>query len=219
MRILIHGDHHAKSRQTLQSYIAKAKYHGQTDVNFLDGRYCSLTEIIQSTESQSLFANTGRLTIIEHLFRRRSKTELKNITDFLNNLPPNTDIIIWEDRQLTPAQLKSLAPFSPQVFPLPKVIFKLTNAFTPAANLRQILNLLHQACEVDSAELVLIMLARQIRLYLTQPSRYSKSSFPPDQLITMHHQLAQIDIANKTGKLSLDLKSELANWLLKVYSK
>jgi hypothetical protein len=219
MLTLIHGDHQSKSRQELQNHIAKAKLAGITDIITHDGRSCSLTDIIQTIESQSLFGDSKRLTIIEFLFRRRSKTELKQITDYLCKLSPkDAVVIVWEDRQLSAAQSKALINFTPAAFPLPKIIFKLTDAFTPSANLPNLLKLLNQACDSDSAELVLIMLARQLRLHLQKKARSYGTPFPTNRLISMHHQLAQIDIRNKSGKLALDLKSELANWMIKVYS-
>lgn len=217
MLILIHGDHQVKARQELQNQIAKAKQAGITDMVTLDGRICSLSEIIQSTESQSLFGTSTRLTIIENLFRRRSKTELTEIIDYLSTCPPDQTLLLWDDKTLTATQLKPLTNFKKIVFPLPKIIFKLTDAFTPNANLSGLLTLLESACAADSAELVLIMLARQLRLMLQKKSR--GPGFPESQAIKLHHQLAEIDYQNKSGRLALDLQSELSNWLIKVYQQ
>lgn len=216
MLILIHGDHQVKVRQELQNQIARAKQAGFVDIVTLDGKGCSLTDIIQATESQSLFGTPTRLTIIENLYRRRSKTELAEIIDYLSTCPPDQNLLLWDDKTLTAAQLKTLVNFQKIVAPLPKVIFKLTDAFTPHANLPGLLKLLEAACSADSAELVLIMLARQLRLMLQKKAR--GSGFPDPRAVELHHQLAEIDYKNKSGRLSLDLKSELANWLIKSLS-
>lgn len=216
MLILIHGDHQSKSRQELQTQIAKAKQAGVNDIVSLDGKSCSLTQLIQSLESTSFFGDSQRLTILENLFRRRSKTELAEITNYLSTIG-NASLILWDDKQLTAAQTKTLANFQQLTFPLPKIIFKLTDAFNPQANPVTIIKLAAQACDSDSAEFVLIMLARQLRLHLQGKNRGPR--FNETTAIRLHHQLAQIDYKNKTGQLSLDLKSELANWLINVYSK
>lgn len=218
MLVLIHGDYLSKSRQALQSHVSQAKRAGYNDINYLDGKTCALTDVIQSTDSPSLFGESKRLTVIENLFRRRSKTELHDITAHLQQLQPdNNSIIIWEDRQLSAAQVKTIPNFSTTAYPLPKVIFKFVDSFTPNAKLPLVLNLFHQACDNDSAELVLIMLARQLRLQMQRKTRGPQ--FDAAQLLRLHHQLADIDVKNKTGQLSLDLKSELANWIVRVYSK
>lgn len=213
--ILIHGDHLSKSRQELQNHIAKAKLAGITDFVTLDGKSCSLTDIVQTLESHSLFGQSQRLTIIENLFRRRSKTELEDILDYLATIN-HTHLILWEDKLLTATQTKPLSNFRKMPFPVPKLIFKLADSLTPRPHLPSLLKLLHTACDSESAEFVLIMLARQLRLHIQQKNRGAR--FDEATAIRLHRQLAEIDYKNKTGQLSLDLKSELANWIVKVYS-
>jgi hypothetical protein len=216
MLILIHGDHTSKSRQELQHQTAKAKQTGITDIVTLEGKTCNLTQLIQATESHSLFGESKRLIIVETLFRRRSKTELKDILDYLSGIT-DTHLILWEDKLLSATQTKPLTRFQKISFPLPKIIFKLTDSFTPNPDLANLLKLLQTACDNESAEFVLIMLARQLRLQIQGKNRGAR--FDEATAVRLHHQLAQIDARNKTGQLSLDLKSELANWMVKVYSK
>jgi hypothetical protein len=214
--ILIHGDHQSKSRQELVNQIAKAKLAGITDIVSLDGKSVSLTDIIQTLESNSLFGEIKRLTILENLFRRRSKTELNDIIEYLTSLT-DVHLILWEDKLLSATQTKPLSQFRKLAFPLPKVIFKLTDSFTPNTNLTNLLKLLQTACDSESAEFVLIMLARQLRLHIQGKNRGPR--YDETTAIRLHHQLAEIDYKNKTGQLSLDLKSELVNWIVEVYQQ
>jgi len=212
--ILIHGDHQVKSRQELQRQLTLTSQQGISDIVTLNGKDCSLTDLTQNLESTSLFGNSSRLVIVENLFRRRSKTELKQILDYLS-LIDSGHLILWEDKLLTATQMKPLTSFQKIVFPLPKIIFKLTDAFHPQASPAQILPLLKQTCETDSAELVLIMLARQLRLHIQQKVR--GQVFPLSQAIQLHHELAEIDYKNKTGQLALNLTSELQSWIICLY--
>ena len=244
MFILIHGEDQVKTRAELQNQISKAKQSGITDIITLDGKNITLDSIIQNLESNSLFnnfvgANPGirpsseRLCIIENLHKKRSKTELKEIVTYLSTLDPHTiNCVLWENHELTPGQAKILGNAKAIQIKLSPAIFKLTDALIPHTTAKNIIPLLIAASDHDSPEMVITMLARQLRLMIQtfdpaapiSPWQKTKLSTPArgfglDRLIDLHHQLTEIDISNKTGKLSSNLQSELVFWLIKLYSK
>lgn len=229
--VIIHGDHLTQSRQALSAHKEQATAKGINEIISLDGKTCHLTDIVQNLESDSMFGST-RLTILEHLHKRRSKTELKQIISYLASLNPHLiQLILYEATPLTATQLKSLKPTLTQLFKLPSIIFKLTDSVSYRPGLNTSLQLLSSTLKHEAPELVLIMLARHIKTLIQihdssqTLSPYQKRLVKPakiyglNTLISLHHQLADIDYQNKTGQLATDLKSELANWLATVYSK
>jgi DNA polymerase III delta subunit len=229
--IIIHGDHLTKSRQALATLKDQASSKGIHEMVTLDGKSCDFTAIVQDLESDSMFGSS-RLTIIEQLHKRRSKTELKTIITYLASLDPkNIDLVLYESTPLTATQLKQLKPTSTQLFKLPSIIFKLTDSISNRPNLKTSLQLLNETQKHEASELILIMLARHLKtlIQVHDPAQvltpYQQRLVKPaktyglEKLITLHHHLADIDYRNKTGQLATDLKSELANWLITVYSK
>ncbi len=228
MLILIHGDHIVKSREILQQQIESARKQGITEIIHLDGKSCSLSELIQATESQSLFGENNRLVVIESLWRRRSKTDLTDLLSYLGQqLPNNNSIIIWEDKVLTATQLKKLSGFKPTAVTIPKSIFKLTDSITPTTSKKQLIQIFNTTLETDAPEFILIMLARQIRQLIQaldpsnklppwQKQKLSKNAqtFGLKKLVRLHHQLTQLDVNNKTGQSAADLTSGLTHWLI-----
>lgn len=231
MFIVIHGEDQAKSRGQLLDLINKSKAAGISDISNLDGKSVNLETVIQNLESLSLLGPIQRLTVIEDLHRRRSKTELKEIVDYIASQDEKSlNLILWEGRELTAAQLKKFVKARIIYSKLPASIFKLTDSLTPSADIGELIRLFHQASMQESSELVLIMIARHLKMMIQ--SFDPDSRLPPwqkvkitstakqfglEKLILMHHQLCEIDIANKTGKLPLDLKSEIEQWLISSY--
>ncbi len=223
MLILIHGDDQSKTREELQKY-------SSDDTVVLDGKTLDLNILIQSLETGSFFGDSNRLVVIENLHRMRSKTELKSILEYLTHEDPkNLNLVLWENQELTPAQVKKFTGAKIVTAKISPLIFKLLDSITPQADPKTVLPLLQNAYKTDAPEKIIIQIAGQLRLMIQTFD--PKFTFPPQlswkkmsltknaqgfslpKLLELHHQLAEIDYRNKTGQLPLTLASELEMWL------
>lgn len=223
MIIVIHGDNHSASRDYLQQLITKAKSSGVKDITRLEGKSLDLTQLIQVLDSQSLFGS-NRLVVIEYLFARPQSKLKKQIIQQLKSSSATSShqIILWEPKSLTSAQLKSLGPSQNQYFKLPPAIFKLLEALNPTSPSVTI-KLLDQVLQTESPELIISMLVRQVHLLLqiksTHPPKIAPwqltrlktqaRSFSSRQLILLNHQLLNLDSQVKVGDNLLTLKDSL----------
>lgn len=227
--VIIHGEDTVKTRQELTRVITASKAKGYQDIVQLHGATLSLDELLQNMESHSFFSDTKRLTVIEDLHKMKSKTNLKEILEYLSTDGQPYPCVLWESKELTATQLKKFPEAKVIVAKVSAIIFKLTDELLPHTNPTKLLPLLSAACANDTAEMVLVMLTRQIRMMLQtfdpnaklppwQKAKLTKAAqgFGQDKLITMHHQLAQIDTQNKTGQLASTLQSELEQWFIQV---
>lgn len=224
MIILFHGENILASRRALIEKIKvfKAK---KVEIISLDGRKVSLTEIKQACEAKSLFG-AGRLVIIERFYARPRSHEKTVINRYFQNLPASIDLIFWEEKQLTPSQLKIL----PQqvkiyLFKIQPVIFKFVDSFYPG-NPRTSLNLLGQCLRVEAAEMIFYMLCRQVRLLILakdsgkkgltglpfwMQNKFLRQSrrFSLEQLLAIHQKLLITDYEQKTGLSLMPLDFQL----------
>lgn len=222
MLILIHGDDQTKTRNELQQY-------SSDDTVRLDGKSLDLNTLIQSLESGSFFGDSNRLVVVENLHKMRSKTELKSILEYLTHEDPkNLNLVLWENQELTPAQVKKFTGAKIVTAKISPLIFKLLDSITPQSDPKTVLPLLQNANKTDAPEKIIIQIAGQLRLMIQTFD--PKFTFPPQlswkkmnltknatgfglsKLIELHHQLADIDYRNKTGQLPLTLASELEMW-------
>lgn len=208
MNLLFHGDNHPASRQALNQAI-KAERGGE--VVKLDGTKIIDTDLRQALESQSLFGQE-KLVVID-------KLPLKLI-DILSH-HQGASVYIWHDKTLTPAQLKKLSNFKPQLFKIPAAIFTFLDKLD--------LPSFHPTLQANSPEQVFYMLHRRIaqliqakdspqelKLADWQKSRLINQAkrFSLDRLIDLHAQLLDIDVTLKTGRNFLPLDRTLELWLL-----
>lgn len=221
--VVIHGEDQVKTRSELAQYVTPSTIH-------LDGKTISIADIIQNLESNSMFANEKKIVVIEDLHKKRSKTELKEIVEYLSTNPSAHQIILWESKNLSATEQKKFGQARFITAKLSPVVFKLTDSLSPAIPLKTTLSLLQQSCQSDSPEMVLVMLGRQIRLMIQTfdpsskmaPWQRGKLTATAKQLgltklVSLHNELANIDYQNKTGQLPVDLTSELQLWLAQLY--
>ena len=207
--LIFHGDHTSASRQALNQAI---KAEQGREMIKLDGSKTSDTDLHQALESQSLFGQE-KLVVID-------KLPVKFI-DILTQYQGNTPIFIWHDKTLTPTQLKKLNNFKSQLFKIPAAIFNFLDQLN--------ISTFHQSLTTDAPEQIFYMLHRrmaqliqakdspqELKLADWQKSRLISQAkrFTLDQLLKLHSQLLDIDIALKTGKNFLPLDRTLELWLL-----
>lgn len=225
MFVIIHGEDRVTSRQELSRLVQAS-----SDIVTLDGNKITLEAIIQNIESASLFGTSARLTIIENLHRLKSKTDLKEIITYLS-VQKATDIslILWENQELTKAQLKKFPTAQVINKKISPSIFALTDAISPETSTQKRISLCDNALKENAPEMILVMLARHLRLMITtfdthafwppnmtwQKTKLTRiaTQFGLERLISLHHQLALIDTQSKTGTLAGNLDSRLTIWM------
>ena len=229
---ILHGDDITTSRNKLQELISQSKL-ANHEIIQLDGKKCTLTDIKQSLESQSLF-NQDKLVVIENLFSRPDSNAKKEIIKYLSSPITTISLILWDGRPLTLSQLKSFPKTAIQEFKLPTVIFQFLDTVSPR-NPAQNLKLLNQVLETQPPEMIFGMLIKRLRYLITanhSPQTLSQFSelrdwqqrriltqarqFTPDQLRSLNQRLLETDYQVKTGRTDLDLSKHLELLLLNI---
>jgi len=163
--------------------------------------------------------------------------ESKEILDYIIKKSKSSNFILWESKEI---QKKDLSEFKDAVikyFKLPKNIFLFLDNLKPG-NSKNLLNLFHQALEAGiKEELILFMIQRQIRILLALSDPSNNESI--DELIRLapwqmeklerqarlfnvlslkkiYKKLYEIELAQKTGTLSLSLVQSIDFLLLEM---
>jgi len=220
---LLHGDNVQASRNELEQI--KQKNQGK-EIITINGLKTNLTEIIQALESKSLFDN-NRLIIIESLFSNRKKIEIQNILE----KSINQDLIMWEGKELEKGGLGKLPKNTViKIFKYDKILFKFLEVIYPG-NQKNMLLLFEELAKKEAVELIFFMIVRQFRNLLVvkdennskqlgfspwQEARLTNQAryFTIEQLLNNYNKLLEIDIAQKTGKSSFNLKKDIELFLL-----
>ena len=105
MVILFHGDNTTQSRQAFVSALGEAQRKGE--VLRLEAKALSLRILEEALGTQALFFG-NKTVIIEELF---SLPKSKAKDEYIKQIAQAThvDILLWESKQLSPAQLKNFA--------------------------------------------------------------------------------------------------------------
>lgn len=220
MVTVIHGENTVASRKVLTEKIKLFQERGGEIVR-IDGRKVDLTEIKQACESGSLFGN-NRLVVIEDFLNRPKSNQKTEIENYFKNLLPQINIILWEEKQLTPSQVSKLSSWSKvYLFKIEPIIFKFLDSLRPG-NIRLMLSLLKRCCQVESAEMIFYMICRQIRIlilandlgkrglvgmpfWMQNKFFYQSRNFSLEKLLDIHRQLVRIDYEQKTGRAIMPL--------------
>jgi hypothetical protein len=221
MITIIHGDDTASSRNLYLEEKAKV----QNPVVF-DGSKILLTDLIQTIESGSLF-NIEENLFIEKFFKaKKANPNFKEIVSYLNT-KANTNIIFWEDEQLSKTDLSVFNLPKIVLFKIPQSLFIFLDSLKPS-NLQSINNF-QSLLSTMPGELIFFMIIRQFRLMLAvinpssepidevkrlAPWQIAKlktqgSLFGKEKLIMIYQQLLQIDFSQKTGQAALNFVSAI----------
>ena len=234
MNLILHGDNVVASRQKLTEHIEEAKKKGVKEVIKLEGKTLSETQLRQALEAKSLFG-ADKLVVIEKLLSRQRSKEKNKLVDILasDRRPPTaSQIILWERKEITKANLNKLRNFQPQLFKTPPAIFKFLDSLKPN-NSKQTLTYLHNGLRAQPSELVFYMLSRRVSdLIIAQDKqadallkgapwqkgklKTQAQNFSLKQLTNLHTKLLDIDESIKTGSNLLPLSSQLDLLLAKI---
>ena len=223
MTTLLHGQNQVALKRRLSQI--EGDFVGE--IISLDGKTISEELLIQNLNSNSLF-KVKKLIIIENLSTN---------SHILKKLTTDAEIILVEDKKLSPTQIKTISqPFlkiHEEEFKTDPIVFKFLDSLEPG-NSTKTFKFWEDYKDSEVPEVILVMLARQIRLLLlaktsdpeTSPewSRLSPwqqqkltsqaEKFPLSKLKEHFSRLCNLDHKSKTGQLTLDLNSSLELFLL-----
>lgn len=143
------------------------------------------------------------------------------------NTTDTTQILLTEDKVLTPTQLKKFTSAKIELFKLPQIVFSFIESIgsiTPARAVTQF----HEVLKTQEAEFVFAMMVRQFRMLLMYvadgiydgpPFSRGKiinqaKKFTQTQLLQIHKRLLAIDLGQKTSSSPLTLSQEIDLLLL-----
>ena len=220
MKYLFHGDNQSQSRLEMFQLVDKWKAAGDS-VNYYDGLRITLPEIKNALLTTELF-NTSNI-VIENLLSRPISNIKKELLQVVSNYQGKKELIFWEKKEITKAQIKNLGnDLNQKLFKIPTVIFKFLDSVYPG-NLQSSLSLHHQCLKVNEEGFIFIMLSRHLsELFIAKSGDTSKlipfkrsglisqaNRFTKSQLLNFHTQLLSIDQKVKTGKTQLSYSCQL----------
>lgn len=230
MITIVHGDDIVSSRNFLISQ--KQKRRNPLEFN---GESVTLTDLVQIFEGGELFSEEKTLFLEDFLTKRKQSREKDQILLYLAK-HQNHEIFLWEGKE---ASLKSLALFKKaevKHFKLPRSLFAFLDSIKPGSG-PVLIGPFHKTLENMEGELVFFMLVRQIRLLLALSDSNSNeqidevkrlapwqrgnlqrqaSFFTAEELKKQFVRLYELDLAQKTGNLSLSLIQAIDMFLLRL---
>jgi len=191
MIYIFHGDNQLESRKSFSNFLDQDK---SSDILRLDSKNIEIDKVNLFLQESSLF-NNKKILSISNLFST-NKSILDNVNKLINQ-DINIDIIIWQDKTLTPTQLKTFKNAQVKNFPLDNKLFTCLNSIKPK-NITKVIPLYHQIINLGLYDLFLYFLKNNFRKQLTSYPKF-------DQQITkrFYLQLIDLDFKNKTGELTI----------------
>ncbi|MCL4418524.1 hypothetical protein M1146_00295 [Patescibacteria group bacterium] len=231
MITIIHGDDIASSR----NYLLEQKDQSNNSL-ILEGKSITVNDLIQVVETGELFS-TSKVLFIENFFSgRKPAKEFDAIIKYLGKKHLKNEIFFWEEKELTKKSLNVFANAKVKTFTIPKSLFVFLDSIKPG-NGKNLIVIFHQSLENAQPEQIMYMIIRQIRLLLSfselgnleaieeasklapwQKSKLEKQAklFNPNSLREIYSKLFEIDLAQKTGALSMPLSQAIDFLLLDI---
>ncbi|MBI4066941.1 hypothetical protein HY407_01045 [Candidatus Gottesmanbacteria bacterium] len=226
MITIIHGDDEVTSRNKLKDLKEKSK---EKETITLDGKNITIADLKQALESQSLFL-LEKLVIIENLLTRRPSKERDEAIKYISANKFDSDIIHYEEKEVTPAVLKKFPSAQNFNFKPQGNIFKFVDNIRPSSS-KFLVPLFHELIKTEPPEVVFVMIVRQIRNillasdstsdYLKEFAPWQKAKissqakyFRQDYLVTIYRKLLEIDYKIKSGRTPLNLTQLLDIFLV-----
>ena len=221
--IILHGEDVSASRKRLIEIIDKAKL-DDLEIFEFGNENINLTSLMQAVESQSLFGQE-RLIVIEGLVKLSD-----GIKKYLS-VQNQSNIVIWEGKKLSAAQIKSLGKSQAQEFKLPQLLF----TFLDGIGIREkqsLMKLLEDLLTQQNGDLVFALYHRRLRHLLLVANKVDEmlalEKLAGWQLGKLSNQAKKIgaekidrnykkcfeyDLARKSGKTSLEIDRQLVQWI------
>lgn len=202
MFYIFHGDHQLNSRRALNSFLDQKT---DSDIFRVDPKEINLDQINGFINSPSLFSKPKIIAFLN--FFSISKPILDKIQKIIKS-NPDFDIVIWQDKTITPTQLKSFSKAKIETFSIDKIIFKCLNQIYPH-NLHRFIPIFHQVISQEPFELFLFWLKNHLRKQLVGYSRFDNNL-----LKTAYLKTIELDYQSKTGQLLMTKELALERILI-----
>ena len=193
MIYIFHGDNLKESRQAVNSKLEKLKDH---QITRLDHKDINLDNLNNLLHGASLFSEKKAL-FISNFFSITKATQDKLVKIFTQKSQPELNIYIWQDKNLTPTQLKIFPQSESYFFKADEHLFTCLYSIKPN-NTQNFLKLYQQIIDSQLYDLFLYFVKNSFRKQLTSYSKFDQNSLKKAYL-----NLIELDFQNKTGKLTI----------------
>ena len=202
MIYIFHGDNQLESRKAFSDFIDQQK---DTDILKLDYKDVVLDNINLFLQEFSLF-NNKKILCISNFFSI-NKSVIEKIIPLINQ-SETIDVVLWQDKNITDAQLKIFKKVESKKFQLDNKLFACLNSIRPKSLTRTI-PLYHQVLKLELYDLFLYLLKNNLKKQLLSYPKF-------DQEIIKHTylQLIELDYKNKTGDLAFPKELALERLLV-----
>ncbi len=205
MITVLHGGNTVLSRQLLPQ---------GKEVVRLSASELTHENLTQALEGQSLFGGQQPVVIEGLLSQRPSKTKDELVSIVASH--PEAEVVLWEGKSVTAANIKKLKPAKVQEFKIPMLVFKFLDSFS--------LTDLHQAAKNEAIEFIFYLWHRRLSQLIQAkdggktlkgaPWQIGKlkaqaAKFSLAQLVVLQGKLLEIDYSIKSGQDDLPLLSQL----------
>jgi len=225
---IFHGEKLVESLREIDLLKEKLKVGEIID---LDGKKLTPTELIQATESDSLFQK-NRLVIVRNYLAKFKRGDTKELKTQIDRIPPGTEIVFIEVVEIGKTILNlfpkntDIAIFTPD-----RLIFKLVDSLGVKPT-KEVYCLFTECLRLDAAEFIFTMLVRQFRLLLQVKDgetpkgllswqvgklKSQANNFSQGELLKLYRKLLDIDFSIKSGTTAFPLEKSLQQLVLSDY--
>ena len=190
MITIFHGDNLAESRQSFLDSLAKLPL---SQTLHLDSKNLDLNKINNFLQGGSLFSESKGIAI-DNLFSVPKANQTKLLALLTKS---KIDILLWQDKTLTPAQLKTFPQAIINRFRTNNNIYACINSLKPHG-LASFVKHYQKICQQNLFDLFLYLLKASLRKQIQ-----TRSSFPANVLVKTYLQTIELEYQSKTGQLSL----------------
>ncbi len=194
----------------------------------LDGKKMTATDLIQATESNSLFIGQ-RLVIVRNYLAKFRHRQIKELKIQIERIPSSAEVVFIENTEVSKSVL-NLFPKNTDiaVFRPDRLIFKLLESIG-TRDPKDVYYLLEECLKLEPAEFIFSMLIRHYRLLLMVKNkqlprgllswqvsrlRNQASKFTQHKLQQIYRKLLEIDYGIKSGINDYPLEKQLPQLVL-----
>lgn len=226
--IILHGEDANKSYERLITLTEELKSK-QFEIVTLEASEIDITSLRQELGSNELFGSPKCFVVKNLLSGTKSKNKDKLI-EVINQVTDH-EIILWENKGLTPTVLKKFPHTQIESFTISPVIFKFLDSLRPDNTKNILLSWKKLLNEGTEPEFVFAMLVRQIKLLIQAKSGSSYLKLAPyparlitqqatyftlDHLLDLYQELFNLDVKIKTGTGGTTIDFLLTNFFQKI---
>jgi len=190
MQYIFHGDDYGTSRSEFNQHLDN---NPKAEILQIDSKLIDLDKINNFLNGSSLFGDNKILAVSN--FFSIPKATLDKLLAIIKIT--GTDVVIWQDKTLTPVQLKTFPKAIIRLSKLDNKLFQCLNTVKPN-NLKRFLETYDKVDKTNMYDLFLYLIKGNIRKQLIGPS-----NFNPQNLKAAYLQLIELDYQNKSGQLTI----------------